>query len=265
MIQCLDLELDSFILNAQNKIMSIKGLIRRIKRRFFPYYRVIRKPENGKAAAYSKSWQQPRLAQKQTLKAVAQLDNWKEIDHMRVGVEAIKATGLVNPKVLEVGCSAGYFSEVFKLAGLDVQYEGCDYSSEFIKLAKERYPNIPFAVNDATQLNYQNDSFDIVFSGGCLLHILDYRQAIREAARVARDFVIFQRTPVILKSPTTYTQKTAYEVPMIEIWFNETELLDLIRQEGLTVEKIFTFGEKKYIAEPVFIKTYVCRKIKTNL
>jgi len=59
------------------------------------------------------------------------------------------------------------------------------------------YPAIRFDVEDATRLRYNSDSFDIVVSGCCLLHISEYEKAIAEAARVSREFVVFHRTPVL--------------------------------------------------------------------
>src|SRR5258708_27046367 len=46
----------------------------------------------------------------------------------KVAAEAIAATGIANPQVLEVGCGSGYYSDVFAtLLGGGVQYTGVDY------------------------------------------------------------------------------------------------------------------------------------------
>ena len=66
-------------------------------------------------------------------------------------------------------------------------------------MAKQRYPEKEFKINDAADLNYTNNQFNIVISGCCILHIIDYKKAISETARTAKDYVIFHRTPIIHK------------------------------------------------------------------
>ena len=47
----------------------------------------------------------------------------------KVAAEAVGATGIAHPRVLEVGCGSGYYSEVFATLLPDgVQYAGADYS-----------------------------------------------------------------------------------------------------------------------------------------
>ncbi len=184
--------------------------------------------------------------------------------HMRTLVDEIRQLALVKPSILEIGCSSGYYSEVFKLAGLAVQYTGCDYSESFIALAKQRYPHLPFMVCDGTKLPYDNNSFDIAISGCCILHIINYEAAIAETARVAKKYAIFHRTPVLHQRATTYTHKQGYGVDMIEILFNESELMDLFKQYGLAVVAIHTPAlnvKLVELKEPAYTKNYVCMKI----
>lgn len=171
----------------------------------------------------------------------------------------LPATG--GESLLEIGCSSGYYSEVLAARGLDVKYRGCDYSEAFIELARRSYPNLPFDVMDATQLGYESDRFDIVVSGCCLLHILDYPSAIAETGRVARHYAIFHRTPVLQKSATRHFTKDAYGVKTIEIHFNEKELVRLFAQNRLQVVDILTIDAGGRNGDAFAVKTYVCRKV----
>src|SRR5205085_7897990 len=100
----------------------------------------------------------------------------------RVAAEAVGATGIVNPRVLEVGCGSGYYSEVFAtLLPGGVRYTGIDYSDAMIARARARSPSTAFEVADASRLPYADNAFDIVFNGVSLMHIIDYPAAIREA------------------------------------------------------------------------------------
>ena len=95
-------------------------------------------------------------------------------------------------------------------------------------MARKKYPSLDFDVGDATDLHYADKSFDIVVSGACLLHIPEYWKGIAEAARVASDYVIFHRTPIVWGQAEQWYRKQAYGVETVEIHFNEDDFLDLL-------------------------------------
>ncbi len=171
---------------------------------------------------------------------------------------------LHNRSLLEIGCSSGYHSEVLRCRGVEASYQGCDFSPAFIRLARQMYPAIRFDVEDATRLRYNSDSFDIVVSGCCLLHISEYEKAIAEAARVSREFVVFHRTPVLhMTGPAFYT-KNAYGVEMLEIHFHEQQLVRMFTTHKLHVVDInshLSLPESRH-SEPLLYKTYLCQKMK---
>ncbi|EKD78356.1 MAG: methyltransferase type 11 [uncultured bacterium] len=213
-------------------------------------------------------WQDSELPQKQLEIVKRELAHIKSTHqfpaHMQALIDQVKLLTPTKPSVLEIGCSSGYYNEILQLAGVDMYYTGCDYSPAFINLAKQLYPNLPFDVCDATALPYQDQQFDVAISGCCILHILDYPKAIQETARVTKRYALFSRTPVVHLAGTTYTKKMGYGVPMIEIIFNETELLRHFHAAGLRVIDIITFGKGPHlpgIKEPTFSKTYLCEKL----
>lgn len=157
---------------------------------------------------------------------------------LKVAAEAVAATGMANPKLLEVGCGSGYYSEVLAtlLAG-GVRYTGVDYSSAMIARARARAPSTAFEVADATRLPYADGAFDIVFNGVSLMHIIDYQAAIREAARVAAGYCIFHTVPVFHDYRTTFLRKYAYGAPVVEVIFSKQELMQLCRDAGLRLER----------------------------
>ena len=162
--------------------------------------------------------------------------------------------------LLEVGCSSGYYSEAFEIKGLRTAYSGCDYSAAFVEMAKLYYPALDFQVQNATKLGYSDDAFDVVVSGCCLLHIGDYASAVREAARVARSHVVFHRTPVLHRNPTTWYTKRAYGVETVEIHFNEQHLVALFAEHGLRVVGIATLHVDWQDGDAFASKTYLCEK-----
>ncbi|CAN7318830.1 class I SAM-dependent methyltransferase [Bradyrhizobium sp. LjRoot220] len=155
-----------------------------------------------------------------------------------VAAEAVAATAIVRPRLLEVGCGSGYYSEVFATLLADrVAYTGIDYSAAMIARARTMYPSAAFGVADATRLPYADSAFDIVFNGVSLMHILDYPAAIREAARVAGGYCIFHTVPVFDDHQTTFLSKYAYGSPVVEIIFGKQELMSLCLDAGLRLER----------------------------
>jgi ubiquinone/menaquinone biosynthesis C-methylase UbiE len=157
---------------------------------------------------------------------------------LRIAAEAVAATGLTNPRLLDVGCGSGYYSEVFAalLAG-GVRYTGVDYSNAMIARARARFPSTAFEVADAARLPYADRAFDIVFNGVSLMHIIDYQVAIREAARVAAGYCLFHTVPVFHDYRTTFLRKYAYGAPVVEVVFSKQELMQLCRDAGLRLER----------------------------
>jgi SAM-dependent methyltransferase len=156
----------------------------------------------------------------------------------KVAAEAIAATGIANPSVIEVGCGSGYYSEVFsELVPDGINYRGIDYSQAMVARAQTNYPSRVFEVADATRLPYADRAFDIVFNGVSLMHIIDYPAVLHEAARVAAQYCVFHGVPVFHNYRTTFLTKYAYGAPVVEIIFGKQELMALCADAGLGFER----------------------------
>jgi SAM-dependent methyltransferase len=156
----------------------------------------------------------------------------------KVAADAVAETGIAHPKLVEIGCGGGCYSEVFATLLPDrVDYTGIDYSQAMIARARAQYPSTAFEVADATRLPYADASFDIVFNGVSLMHIVDYQAVIRETARVAARYCVLHTVPVFLDHQTTFLRKYAYGAPVVEIIFSKQELMTLCRDAGLRFER----------------------------
>ena len=93
-----------------------------------------------------------------------------------------------NLKVLEIGCGLGTDGAQFAKAGAD--YTGIDLTDAAIELAQKRFElfSLPgkFQTADAENLDFADDSFDLVYSHGVLHHTPDTERAIKEIHRVLR-------------------------------------------------------------------------------
>ncbi len=234
--------------------MKLPGIVRRIGKRLVAAtpllrrhiltstdYRMLRGPEEARnVAAVSGGWLSARTVMRQErayLGLIAAMKRGEPRLDFRVAAEAIAATGIANPRVLEVGCGSGYYCEVFATLSPGVRYTGVDYSDAMIAGARARYPATAFETADATRLPYDEGAFDIVFNGVSLMHIIDYRAAIREAARVAAGFCVFHSVPVFREHRTTFLSKYAYGAPVVEVVFGKDELMSLCRDAGLVLER----------------------------
>ena len=238
------------------------ALIKRIANKINRFFKKRRyKIITGDFKKYGDAWKNQLIPEQQlkiNKKFLDQLENSRIIKSLKEIFRA--ADGGI---ILEVGCSTGYYSQVFKKLGLNFVYQGCDYSQAFIDLAKKNYPEEKFEIMDAADLKYETNSFDTVFHATCLLHLANYEKAIAEAARVAKKYVIFSGLPIIHLAPTVFTEKEAYGVKMLEIFFNEKELFNIFSKNNLLVAKTSSnhYFYIEELAEPIFIKNYLCQKI----
>ncbi|MBA2645496.1 MAG: class I SAM-dependent methyltransferase [Pyrinomonadaceae bacterium] len=96
--------------------------------------------------------------------------------------------GARNLRVLEIGCGLGTDAAQFARAG--AIYTGVDLTDAAIELARRRFEleNLPgeFRVADAENLDFADESFDVVYSHGVLHHTPDTAHAVREVHRVLR-------------------------------------------------------------------------------
>jgi ubiquinone/menaquinone biosynthesis C-methylase UbiE len=105
--------------------------------------------------------------------------------HIPLAADFASARGL---KVLEIGCGLGTDGAQFAEAGAD--YTGVDLTDAAIALARKRFElyDLPgsFRTADAENLDFADESFDLVYSHGVLHHTPDTQKAIDEIHRVLR-------------------------------------------------------------------------------
>ena len=105
--------------------------------------------------------------------------------HILEAADFASASGL---KVLEIGCGLGTDGVQFARAGAD--YTGVDLTEAAVDLARRNFEwrNLAgeFRTADAENLDFPENSFDLVYSHGVLHHTPDTERAIREVHRVLK-------------------------------------------------------------------------------
>lgn len=93
-----------------------------------------------------------------------------------------------NQKLLEVGCGNGaackHIAQKYLLhvTGVDVDPEQIQYAQENIDATS----NVQFFEGDATNLPFDDNDFDIVYSSGVMHHIGNWKKALGEIHRVLK-------------------------------------------------------------------------------
>lgn len=216
----------------------------------------------ARAEQLKDAWKYHTIPKDQWTVARAELKRYQQGERIPVFdalVDAVRETRLLNPTVLDVGAGVGVYRDVLKAAQFACRYEAMDYSKVFAQLAQTLFPGMIYHVTNATGLPFIDNSFEVVMSGACIMHVLDYPKVISECARVASQYVILHRTPVLLGiEPTQWFEKEAYDVPVCECHLNRSELADIFNQCGLTIHSIRTI----FVDEPMGYesKTYLLRK-----
>lgn len=116
-------------------------------------------------------------------------------------------------KILEIGTSTG-FTAIELALRTDAQITSIDINPNSIEIAKTRAKSlgienrIEFLVADAMNLPFENQKFDIIFSGNIISYIPDRDKALSEYMRVLK-IVAFYLLPqcIILKNQQNFLLK----------------------------------------------------------
>ena len=97
--------------------------------------------------------------------------------------------GLGCKRILDVGCNIGMELVSFPTY---VDLTGVDSNLLALKMAKERFPYFKFEHGDVTNLEYVDNSYDLVFDRGLLIHlpINMVDKAMGEMLRVSKKYVL---------------------------------------------------------------------------
>lgn len=182
----------------------------------------------------------------------------------RAAADAILATKIPDPSVVEVGCGSAYYARVLPvLLGWPLRYTGVDLSLAMLARGRDAYGGVRLAVGDTRRLPLADNCCDILLSGTVLMHVLDYRIAIEESRRAARGWCIFHTLTIRRTGPTMTLRKRAYGQPVAEVVFNQNEIEGCLVEKGLAIvakRPSIDYDLHAVIGEATSTVTYLCRK-----
>ena len=98
-------------------------------------------------------------------------------------VSVLRSLELDRPKILDMGCGIGWFSQEFSRFG---EVTGIDLSDHAIAQAKASYPHITFRVGNAITDPLPAGQFDVVISQEVFAHVEDQAKYLQAAANALR-------------------------------------------------------------------------------
>jgi len=96
-------------------------------------------------------------------------DEWYENDILLPTIKDFISLFSEAPRILDFGCGPGHESK--RLASFGARETGIDYSSECVRIAKERCPECKFEFMDFRNLDDSLGQFDGIFASGSLIHL----------------------------------------------------------------------------------------------
>ena len=111
--------------------------------------------------------------------------------------------------VLDIGCAAGGFYEIFLELDPSISYTGVDTSRKMIAEAKTRYPKGDFHIGDGGPLPFETVSFDLVLCTSVLHHNPRYLEMITDFKRIARKYIIVD-LPRLVTKPYSFDVSHSY-------------------------------------------------------
>lgn len=158
-----------------------------------------------------------------------------------------------NPlNILDIGCSNGDL--VFNLSNIFPEYYflGVDINPHLINYANERAifrkeSRIKFIVGDATNLDFDDKSFDIIISTETLEHLSDPKGAIKEMYRLLRDEGV-----AIISVPNGKNLFECALVKTLKKLISDTTVFkpkneELQKHNGFTLEHVSLFVRKEWM------------------
>ena len=93
-------------------------------------------------------------------------------------------------KVLDVGCASGGFFNIMRSLEPLIEYTGVDIAEPAVALAREKYPDARFELNEGIELPFEDNTFDLVHCTSVLVIEPRYQEMLKEMYRVSNRFVI---------------------------------------------------------------------------
>ncbi|HEY3375019.1 MAG TPA: class I SAM-dependent methyltransferase [Candidatus Aquicultor sp.] len=180
-------------------------------------------------------------------------------------LELVPFASFAGKHVLELGCGAGY--DAYQFCKHEAEYTGIDLTPENPDRTKAHLSfygyAVELAVGDAENLQFNDETFDVVFSNGVLHHTPDIEKSFKEAYRVAKHggefwVIIYHKNSVFYRLTVTLADHilglgflkrslrerrsmieytTSAKLPLVNV-YSRRQLKHMLRKVGFSVESL---------------------------
>ena len=152
--------------------------------------------------------------------------------------DVIKEAGLIQGRVLDVGCGNGFLLDHIRRQHLGVDVFGCDFSWQLCKNSTNLHQKGIFVQGDGEELPFLSNIFDAVFITEVLEHIIKPESVLLEIRRVLKP-----NGKLVLSVPNRdwfrydkYVKKRKVFQPIDDHWFTREELKRLLVQSQFEIQ-----------------------------
>ena len=147
-------------------------------------------------------------------------------------------------KILDAGCGEGFMLDKLHKFEIGRKLIGIDNSDVSLRIARQSFPKLNIYNGDIYNLNFKDNSFDLVISSEVLEHLVNPDKALRELSRVTNKYLILS----VPHEPWFRMANFLRGKDMIK-WGNNIEhinhwslsgFLRLLYKYNLSVQKVYT-------------------------
>lgn len=159
--------------------------------------------------------------------------------------EFVRNLPLKRPKILDLGCATGWFTE--RLSHIGDPF-GVDLSGEAISIAKSRYPTLNFLEGDIFSMTIRKGVFDVVVTQEVIAHVEDQETFIERISRVLKPggyLVITSASKIVMERVDSSSDPREH----IKKWLSKKELKKMLRPyfEILRTTTIIPMGNEGFL------------------
>lgn len=157
----------------------------------------------------------------------------------------LRSCSLENPKILDLGCGTGWFTEKLSHVG---QATGIDLSESAIALARSQFPHITFLTGNLFEIPVPAKCFDVVVSQEVIAHVEDQEAYLDRAVYVLKrgGYLIVTTANKLVMERLDWAPEPAGH---IEQWLDMKSLRRLLRSgfDVLRTTSILPMGHRGFL------------------
>lgn len=100
-----------------------------------------------------------------------------------VVLEFIRPLALTGPRILDLGCATGWFTDRLSLLG---RVTGVDLSEKAVDTARKTYPHIEYLAGNFYEMSFPPEHFDLIVNQEVIAHVPDQKTFLEKIARILK-------------------------------------------------------------------------------